>query len=400
MYTEIHKRKIARRVLPSALMAIALAQLLSGCGSFLASAGISTAQVVEGPNETLEDSIKVVPVDARITRRVKASTKRLFFSNTLGSRPFIGNRVGRGDVLEVSVWEAPPATLFGTSVMDSQSGSAVPGRMVFPEQMVNAEGTISIPFAGSVPVVGYTLKEIESHIVRRLTGKANAPQVLVRVVDDASSTVTVVGDVAKSIRMPLTPKRERLLDALAEAGGVRESVDKASVQVTRGRFVHALPLDTIIRDPSQNIELQSGDVITLMNRPMSFTVFGATGKSEEVDFEAKGISLTQALARVGGLNDARADATGVFIFRQEHPWVFSADGTDKMLEPGHRVPVVYRLDLKDPGSYFIAQEFPVRDRDVLFVANASSVGLKKFLNVVLSISAIANAGDTVLSLGD
>lgn len=375
------------------LCLVVIVPFLSGCGSFLPSEGASTTQVVAARTDKLDDSIRVVQIDAAVARRVSASSDRHLFSHTLATKPSYRQTVGLGDVVEISVWEAPPATLFATSSMDAYSGNAIGGRVIFPEQMVNEQGTVSIPFAGTVPVAGRTLTQIEELITKRLTGKANQPQVLVRLIQDSSSTVTVVGDVGKSTRMPLTAKGERLLDALASAGGVSDAVDKVSVQVTRGRMVHTLPLSTIIRDPAQNIILQKGDVITAMKRPLSFTVLGATGKNEEVDFEAKGISLAQALARAGGLNDNQADATGVFLFRFEHPWVFADEKEDKDMEPQQRIPVVYRLNLTDPGAFFVAQKFPMRDKDVLFVSNASAVELNKFFTIFLRGAATANLLD-------
>ncbi|MEI4572994.1 sugar ABC transporter substrate-binding protein, partial [Klebsiella pneumoniae] len=83
--------------------------------------------------------------------------------------------------------------------------------------------------------------------------------------------------------------------------------------------LRSLPLETIIADPHQNILLQPGDVVTAMFQPLSFTVLGASGHNQEVNFEAQGISLAQALARVGGVRDDLADARGVFVFRFEDP---------------------------------------------------------------------------------
>jgi len=195
----------------------------------------------------------------------------------------------------------------------------------------------------------------------------------------------VVGDVGSSALVPLTPRGERLLDALAAAGGVRQPVHKTTIQVTRGASVHALPLETIIRDPKQNVPLHPGDVITALFQPLSFTALGATGKNEEINFEAQGITLAQALARIGGLNDARADAQGVFLFRFESPAAQTWPQQPVLLTPEGKVPVIYRADLKDPRTFFVAQSFPVNHKDVLYVSNASAAELQKFLNLVFSV---------------
>lgn len=79
------------------------------------------------------------------------------------------------------------------------------------------------------------------------------------------------------------------------------------------------------QEPEQNIPLIAGDVITLIHQPLSFTVLGAAGKNSEIDFEAKGISLTQALGRAGGVLDTRTDAHGVFVFRFEDAYALGND---------------------------------------------------------------------------
>ena len=154
--------------------------------------------------------------------------------------------------------------------------------------------------------------------------------------------------------------------------------------------MYALPLETIIQDPKQNVRLQSGDVITALFQPLSFTALGASGKNEEINFETQGISLAQALARSGGLIDARSNPSGVFIFRLDSR---SAQST---AEPGGTepaaptatdlVPVVYRVDLKDPRSLFWIQRFPIKDKDVLYVSNAPEVELQKFLNLLFTLA--------------
>jgi polysaccharide export outer membrane protein len=228
-----------------------------------------------------------------------------------------------------------------------------------------------VPFAGKTPAAGKSLEDIESAVTAKLRGKANQPQVLVRLLANNTAYVTVVGEVTKSTRMALTPRGESLLDALAAAGGTTRPVEKITIQVTREAIVYALPLDTIIRDPHQNLVLRSGDVVTALYQPSSFTAMGATGKSDEINFESQGISLAQALARAGGVIDSRSNAEGVFVFRFE-------------LRDANKIPVIYRLNLKDPRSLFVAQSFPMKDKDILYVANAPAAELQKFLNLLVS----------------
>lgn len=371
---------------------------LSGCSTsppWLPSSGPSVAQVVE--QEKIDSPIPVVEVSDAVARRVLAAQRADSFAESLSSKAPPGYVVGAGDVLEVSVWEAPPAALFGGVALDPRSGVSTARSTTFPEQIVNVDGVINVPFAGTVPVAGRSPQRIEADLVQRLKDKANQPQVLVRVIRNANSIVTVVGEVAASTRMPLSAKGERLLDAIAVAGGVRHPVGKITIQLSRDGKVMAMPLDSVIQNPRQNVYLQPGDVVTALFQPLSFTVLGATGKNEELNFEAQGITLAQALARAGGVQDLRGDARGVFIFRFEDPGVLKTDGKSLPQTPEGKVPVVYRVDLKDPRSFLVAQNFPVRNRDVLYVANAPGAELQKFLNILtsslFSVSSLVNLGN-------
>jgi len=360
--------------------------LMSGCATYpgwLNSSGASRAQVQDKTQYQGIEGVQLVVVNNALTRKLLASQKKNLFSESFISTTQSGYVIGAGDVIEVSVWEAPPAMLFGSASVDSRLSPATTRVTTLPEQMVSSDGTINIPFVGHLQVGGHSPQWIEEETARQLRGKANQPQVMVRVIKNSTSAVTVVGEVSLSGRIPLTARGERLLDALATSGGVRQAVNKMTLQLTRGEMVQSLPLQTIIQDPKQNILLQPGDVITALYQPLSFTVLGATGKNEEVNFETQGISLAQALARSGGLNDARADARGVFVFRFEDEkamdWPESAKTT-----PEGKVPVIYEIDLRNPSNFFVAQSFPVQNGDVLYVTNAPAAELQKFMNIVVS----------------
>jgi polysaccharide export outer membrane protein len=255
-----------------------------------------------------------------------------------------------------------------------------------PEQFVDEDGDIMVPFASRIHAAGMTLQQLQEEIVKRLASKANQPEVLVRMTRNTSSNATVVGDVAASVRVPLAPGNERLLDAIAAAGGVRQPTTKTTIQITRGERVYALPLDTIIRDPKQNVTLRGGDVVTALFQPFAFTTLGATGRNEEINFEGQGITLAQALARSGGLIDSRSNAKGVFIFRLEAENAMAWPIQPVYTTPQGKVPVVFRIDMTDPRSLFLIQDFWMENRDILYVSNAPINEVQKFLNLLFSVA--------------
>ncbi len=163
---------------------------------------------------------------------------------------------------------------------------------------------------------------------------------------------------------------------------MRQPTGKTTLQLTRGDHYLSLPLDTVIRDPRQNVALQPGDVLTAMFQPLSFTALGATGRNEEISFETQGINMAQALARAGGLSDLRSAPQGAFVFRFEPPDALTWPHAPATTTPEGLVPVVYRFDLRDPGNLFVIQNFSMRNHDLLYVSNAPLSELQKFLNLL------------------
>jgi len=288
--------------------------------------------------------------------------------------------IGVGDGLSVEIWEAGADALF--SPRSASVGSVGARNASLPEQIVAADGSIHLPFAGRVNVAGRTPMRVEQLLTKALAGKTVRPQVIVHVRNNAS-TVTVAGDVAAGARVPLSVRGERLLDVLAAAGGVRAPSHETRIQLTRGGQSASLPLLRVLQDPRENIYLQAGDVLAATRQPQSFTAFGATGRNAQIEFGAEKISLIEAVAKTGGLQDNRADPRGVYLLRYEPREVVQAlRGTPASASGPALVRVVYRLDLTQAQSYFLAQRFGMRDRDIIYVSSAPTNELQKFLQLV------------------
>jgi polysaccharide export outer membrane protein len=60
-----------------------------------------------------------------------------------------------------------------------------------------------------------------------------------------------------------------------------------------------------------------------------------------------------------------------------------------------KVPVIYRLNMSSPISFFVAQGFQMRNKDILYVSNAPAADLQKFVGIVsqmaFSVISIGNA---------
>ena len=96
----------------------------------------------------------------------------------------------------------------------------------------------------------------------------------------------------------------------------------------------------------------------------------------QIPFDTNAVSLAEAVARAGGPDDSRADPTAVFLFRD------TGTSTNTTVNGVAQAPVIYRLDMTKPSSYFLAQRFVMRDKDVIFIANARINQTRKLVEIV------------------
>lgn len=382
--------KIRRRGTLAAFAAATLA--LSGCAGTFGAPGPSSQAVKSADGKDYAgEIITLVDLNLAATSRIRAFEDSRTFALQLGESVAEDPVIGPGDLLDIALWESPPATLFGQASFIPGLDPGAQGRPLL-QQVVDAQGAVTVPFAGRIDVAGKTPAAVEDEIVRRLKGRANNPQAVVKLAGNDSRNVTVLGEVAASRRVPIGPRGERLLDILASAGGARTPVAQTSVQINRGETSAAMPLEAIINNPSQNVRMRPDDVVTVLHQPYSFVALGAFNKSAEIPFEGRGISLAEAIARAGGLRDNRANVGAVYIFRLEPEAAFEPDqiaGAPRTQDS--RVPVVYRLNMRDGRGFFIAQDFRMRDKDVLYVSVAPGADMRDFLATITSLafSAIA-----------
>jgi len=292
-----------------------------------------------------------------------------------GSRPIT---VGVGDTLAVNIWEASPDGLFSTAE----------NKQVSLQVVVDGTGEIFVPYAGRIRAAGRSVEALRQAIQRTLEGQAAEPQVQVLVAENKSNNVVVVGDVVNAGHFPLPAQGLRLIEVIAQAGGAREPAYETVVTVTRGASKVTLRLHDVVSSPENNIWLAPGDTVLVKHEPRTYSAFGAVSSSGLISLKTETVTIAEALAQVGGLRDNTADMGGVYLFRFEDAdlmrWLTSSDQQGKVaLAHGGKVPVVYALDFKRPYAFFVAQEFRIRDKDILYVANHPTAEFGKFLATIV-----------------
>jgi polysaccharide export outer membrane protein len=286
--------------------------------------------------------------------------------------------IGNGDVVSVTLFESAAGGLF----FPLEGGLRTGNFLTLPPQIVDEKGAITVPYAGPIRASGRTAQQIQDAIVDALKGRALEPQAVVTVVERRNALISVIGEVNGATRFAASVSGERVLDAIARAGGIRSQGQDTWVLLERRNKIAVTPFEAIVHEMENNIFIQPQDTIYVYKEPQTFLAFGAAGKQGQYPFDAWRLSLAEALAKAGGLLDDRAEPGWVFLYRAERQQLVQELCSDCAVSEGPYVPVIYEIDLRDPSSMFLATHFPMRNKDVIYISNARTVESTKFLTYV------------------
>jgi polysaccharide biosynthesis/export protein len=234
-------------------------------------------------------------------------------------------RVGVGDVLDIRLLNSPnsKSTLF----------------------TVMGGGVIDLPIAGgSIPVAGLTPEEIQKRIRAELKRRAveeNA-NVSVGVRQYLSHSVMVTGLVAnpgtRFLRREMVPLYVILAESQLRSDSGRVIIMRTG---TAGQ-----PYD--LSDPATlNLNIESGDIITVSSRPQEFYYIGGRINYPGQKTYQPGITLLQAILAAGGttrqeyqVEISRDGADGLLVtIRYNVKQIKSGAVQDPKLQPGDRIEV-------------------------------------------------------------
>ncbi|HEY2179477.1 MAG TPA: polysaccharide biosynthesis/export family protein [Caulobacteraceae bacterium] len=320
--------------------------------------------------------------------------------------------IGVGDILSITIYEAgsplfglsqsapsgggggggggaPPASGGGMNGGGGGGSGGIGGGNMetLPNQQVDIAGQVTVPYAGRIVAAGLTPFQLQSAIEHALVGKVIGPQVLVSVVQSQSSQVTVTGDVNHPGRVGLALTGTRILDAIALSGGTIAPASDMAVSLTRRGVNRRVRLASLIENPQDNIFLEPDDLVFLVKQPQSVVILGATLRDSQIAFNQPTLSLAEAVANGNGLADPLADPGGIFVFRYE-PAAEVRSLVPGAAPVGDLAPVVYRVNLKQGSGFFLAQNFPLHDKDVVFVASSPYVQIGKMIILLRDLSFI------------
>tara|TARA_R110000868_G_scaffold177424_43_gene416363 strand:+ start:12299 stop:13432 length:1134 start_codon:yes stop_codon:yes gene_type:complete len=367
-----HRSKWARPVALLTVLAV-----VSSCG--LPQVGPNKRQIFAGSVQRQGDSF-IVAVNDRVTRATSV-VPALGFSDSLKNAAQLGSdTIQPGDVLGLTIYENVDDPLLGVEGSPATQ---------LEEVQVDGSGFIFIPYAGRIKASGNTPEAIRRIITAKLADQTPDPQVEVRRVAGDGSTVSLIGAVGGQGVYAIERPTRTLGAMLARAGGVTIAPEIAQITVIRGTARGKIWLQDLYDHPELDIALRAGDRILIEEDTRAFTALGATGGQARVPFESQNMSALEAIARVGGLNPATADPTGIFVMRNEEAPIANSVLGRNDLQGAQRL--VYVLDLTQPNGMFEARDFLIRDGDTLYVTEAPYTQFTKILSALTGPAGSVNS---------
>ncbi|MEM6303999.1 MAG: polysaccharide biosynthesis/export family protein [Pseudomonadota bacterium] len=360
---------------------IFLAVSLAACGNLPRGAAVEE-EITENA-DAVDSDIAVYSV----TRAFLPSYDR-WPSNNGQKHNWIGHSHGTiaqiirpGDTLEIMIWESSDNSLL----------TGPEGRVAsLPAVRVSENGTVFVPYVGKVQVSGRSPDSARGLIQRRLEPVVPSAQVQLSMNEGRNNSIDLVGGVNSPGSITMPDNDFSVLAAISAGGGVAASMENPQVKLVRGHNIYATSVDNLYANPRLDTRLRGGDKVIVEDDRRYFLSLGAAGQEAQHAFNRDDISALDALAIIGGVNDARADPQGILILREYAPSAVSA-GT----RGPRKTRVVFTLDLTTSDGLFSARKFNIQNGDLVLATESPLTGTSTILAVVGSIFGLVTAAGSL-----
>lgn len=349
---------------------------LAGCG-VMPGTGPSSVSMKGSPDVEL---VNVTPAAATAAHDAALTAEQVSLDQSLSALRADtvqhDYQISPGDVLDITMWSFTPWPGSGNPLA---VGSPTPSQL--GTFTVEPDGGIQLPYAGRLPVAGLSLEQARVQISDRYATLRilQKPTAAVKVAASPRNDVMVTGAIGQPRTIAWTPAGLTLAQAITQSlgdgtgllgqGELSQARSAVRVSVLRGAQA---PIDLpVVTALEQQIPLHAGDRIVVRKAPaVRVMMLGGGARKDGVLGFAKQPVLAEALAEAEGLDGNTANDNAVFVMRRR----------------SGAKPILYNFAWNKPLGIVAAQQFPLEDGDLVYVAEAPIVSIQKVVNLLFQVT--------------
>lgn len=353
--------KHRKPLLTSAALAVTLG-LTSGCASI--NPGLQSGDLPPQGNFIAENgmqfniqplslaSLPASPAYSKV-RNTTSGMKNARVRELLGAPRNAEYRLAKGDILTISLGDYP-------QIPKSEVG--------YP---IDQQGYIQFPLVGRVKANGLSVPQFTNQLRSQLQRYLKYPDPQVQVLKYRSNNFFIDGAVKQSGEFSMDDRPVSLYGAISMAGGVMPEGDSNSVTLTRNGTTYELGLNDLknMGISANQIYLRDGDAVHVNSRDRNKVyVLGEFGSIKPVEIPDQGLSLTQVLGEVEGLDARTADAAKLYVIRDHG----NASYTD-----------IYHANMQSVTNLALANRFEMQPNDIVYVDPTGLTRWSRFIGAIL-----------------
>ncbi len=281
-----------------------------------------------------------------------------------------------GDRVDVTIW-------------DSQENSLItnPGqRFTKIEGLeVDGGGSIFLPYVNKVGIRGLTASGARSRVQERLEAIIPSAQVQLSLQQGRNNAVDVVGGVGRPGAYPMPSRNYKVLNVIADAGGIPSNLRNPQVRLLRGSHTYEISADLLFENGSKNALLHPNDTVIVEEDDRNFTALGASGVEDLIYFPKDMVTALEAVSLMGGLADTRADPEGVLVLREYAAGAISPSGAGPQMQQ-----VVFSFDLTSADGLFAARKFPINPGDTVLATESPVTNARTIFGLIGSVLGVGS----------
>lgn len=257
-------------------------------------------------------------------------------------------RLGVSDQLFLTLWHYPELT---SQIM------VLPTNVEAVLRQVQPDGRVNFPYIGPLVLQGLTIDQARERVAKAFSAVLARPQLDLVVVRYNSQKVHLTGAFQRAISLPMSNRPVTVADALAAGGIDLRQARLDGLVLLRDNKIQPLCLQALMPRLGQ-LHLRAGDTLHLpLVEEGRINVSGRVKAPVSLPMPVAPLSLLQALALAGGVDQDVANAGEVFVIRPYRP--------DPSLS--YRRVQVIKVDFREPGQIRLADLFQMQPGDQVVV---------------------------------